>query len=103
MSGARTFTILHRILLPLIRPSALFLLLWTLLFTLREVSLALFLTGPHNQVLLVSIFQLWQGGQPGPAAAAAVALVGLLMVLVLPFVRMATGSMWRTGEGRRVV
>src|SRR5690606_24499192 len=67
--GARTLTIMWRIIAPLIKPSLLFLVLWTAVLSFQEVSMALFLAGPHNRVVSVAIWQLWQGAFLGSAAA----------------------------------
>jgi iron(III) transport system permease protein len=86
ISGARTLTIMRRILLPLIKPSLVYLTLWTALLSLQEVTMALFLSGPNNRVLSVSVWDLWQAGQQGPAAAGSVVLaivLGLLMFAIL--------------------
>jgi iron(III) transport system permease protein len=78
MSGAETFATIWRVLLPLIKPSVVYLAVWTALLTLQEVSMALFLSGPNNVVLSVSIFQLWIDGNLGPAAAGTVVLTFLM-------------------------
>ena len=86
MSGAGAGLTVTRILLPLVKPSAVYLAVWTGLLTLQEVSMALFLWGPENTVLSVSIFQLWSNGLLGPACAATVVLtlsMGALTLLVL--------------------
>ena len=74
MSGADNAMTVWRILLPLIKSSIIYLAVWTGLLTLQEVSMALFLSGPHNTVLSVAIFQLWVDGNLGPAAAGTVVL-----------------------------
>jgi iron(III) transport system permease protein len=92
MSGANNTTVMWRILLPLIKPSAIYLAMWTVLLSLQEVSMALFLSGPGNRVLSVSIFELWQGGNPGSAAAGSVVLVVALGTLVYPLLRLAAAG-----------
>jgi iron(III) transport system permease protein len=91
MSGANNGATMRRVLLPLIRPSLAYLAVWTALLTLQEVSMALFLSGPDNVVLSVSIFQLWTNGNPGPAAAGTVVLV-VLMAAATWIVLRATGA-----------
>jgi iron(III) transport system permease protein len=90
MSGAGTGAVVRRVLLPLIKPSVIYLVVWTGLLTLQEVSMALFLSGPHNVVLSVSIFQLWVGGNLGPAAAGTVVLT-VLMAIVTSLILKAAG------------
>lgn len=81
--GARTFTTIIRVLVPLIKPSMIFAGLWTAMLTFREVSMALFLTGPRNRVLSVAVWRIWESGDQGPAAAAAVVMVGITGLLLL--------------------
>lgn len=78
MSGASSRNVLMRVLLPLVRPSIVYLGVWTALLTVQEVSMALFLSGPQNNVLSVSIFQLWNNGNIGQSAAASVVLTVVL-------------------------
>lgn len=80
MSGAGNALAVRRILLPLVKPSMIYLAVWTGLLTLQEVSMALFLSGPRNVVLSVSIFQLWVDGNLGPAAAGTVVLLVLMTI-----------------------
>lgn len=91
MSGAGDGATVRRILLPLIKPSIVYLAVWTGLLTLQEVSMALFLSGPHNTVLSVAIFQLWVEGNLGPAAAGTVTLT-LLMASITWVILKATGG-----------
>jgi iron(III) transport system permease protein len=81
MSGAGNALVVRRILLPLVKPSIIYLAVWTGLLTLQEVSMALFLSGPRNVVLSVSIFQLWIDGNLGPAAAGTVVLLVLMTIV----------------------
>jgi len=88
--GARQFTIMWRIIVPLIKPSLLFAGLWTALLTFREVTMALFLSEIHNWVLSVSIWHLWESGKIGAAAAGSVVMVavmGMLMLVTLSLFR----------------
>jgi iron(III) transport system permease protein len=89
MSGALPFTTMWRILLPLVRPSIIYLATWTALLTLQEVSVAMFLSGPRNVVLSVNIFQLWVDGNMGPAAAATVVLTVLMAAATAVIFRMS--------------
>jgi iron(III) transport system permease protein len=91
MSGAGHTTIMLRVLLPLVRPSIIYLAVWTALLTLQEVSVAMFLSGPHNVVMSVNIFQLWTEGNMGPAAAATVVLT-VAMSIVTAFIFRMSGS-----------
>jgi iron(III) transport system permease protein len=94
MSGASARLTVTRILLPLIKPSAVYLAVWTGLLTLQEVSMALFLWGPENTVLSVSIFQLWTNGLLGPASAGTVVLTLLMGAMTLFILRFTGGAVY---------
>jgi len=80
--GSRHATIMWRIVCPLVKPSLIYLVLWTAMLSFQEVTMALFLSGPHNQVLSVAIWELWDGGSVGKASAAAVAMVSVMGALM---------------------
>jgi iron(III) transport system permease protein len=90
--GTRTPTIMRRVVLPLIRPSVVYLAVWTAMLSFQEVTMALFLSGPHNNVLSVSIWGLWEAGSLGTAAAGAVAMVFSMGVLMFSVLKFAAGS-----------
>jgi iron(III) transport system permease protein len=92
MSGANTSATMVRVLFPLVKPSIVYLAVWTGLLTLQEVSMALFLSGPQNIVLSVSIFQLWTDGNLGPAAAGTVVLTLILSVVTWTVLRLTQGA-----------
>jgi iron(III) transport system permease protein len=94
MSGANSRLTVTRVLLPLIKPSAVYLAVWTGLLTLQEVSMALFLWGPENTVLSVSIFQLWTNGVLGPASAGTVVLTLLMGAVTLLILQFSGGAMY---------
>jgi len=89
--GTKTPTIMRRIILPLIKPSTIYLAVWTAMLSFQEVTMALFLSGPHNHVLSVSIWVLWEGGSLGTAAAGAVAMVATTGVLMFGILSVAGG------------
>jgi iron(III) transport system permease protein len=92
--GAGPLATLRRVLLPLIRPSLIYAGMWTAMLTFREVSMALFLTGPRNQVLSVGVWLLWQQGKFNAGAASAVLMVlatGVLFVGASLIARRARG------------
>lgn len=86
--GATTATTIWRVLVPLIKPSLVFAGIWTAMSTFREVSMALFLSGPRNEVLAVGVWNAWDAGNIGAASAGAVIMVvsvGLILLISLPF------------------
>jgi ABC-type Fe3+ transport system permease subunit len=62
------------------------------MLSFQEVTMALFLSGPHNSVLSVSIWGLWEAGSLGTAAAGAVAMVSIMGVLMFAVLKFAGGS-----------
>lgn len=80
--GGRTTDTMWRVLLPLIRPSLVYAGLWTAMLTFREVSMALFLSGPKNGVLSVGVWLLWQQGKFDVGAASAIVLVALTGIIL---------------------
>ena len=87
--GTKTPTIMRRVVLPLVKPSVVYLAVWTAMLSFQEVTMALFLSGPHNTVLSVSIWSLWEAGSLGTAAAAAVAMVSIMGVLMFGVLKIA--------------
>ena len=90
--GTKNVTIMWRIIVPLIKPSLLYLALWTAMLSFQEVTMALFLSGPRNQVLSVSIWLLWEEGDLVIAAAGAVAIVTIAGALVFLILRLTGAS-----------
>jgi len=76
--GARRLGTMWWVMAPLIRPSLVFGGLWTGLLVFREISMALMLSGPNNQVLSVRIWAKWESGALSEASA-----LGVVMVLVM--------------------
>lgn len=90
--GTKTPTIMRRVVLPLIKPSVVYLAVWTAMLSFQEVTMALFLSGPHNHVLSVSIWGLWEAGSLGTAAAGAVAMVSIMGLLMFTVLKLVGGS-----------
>lgn len=90
--GTRTPTIMRTVILPLIKPSVIYLVVWTVMLSFQEVTMALFLSGPQNHVLSVSIWELWESGSLGTAAAGAVAMVAITSVLMFTILTIAGGG-----------
>lgn len=81
-AGATLGQNLRRIVLPLVRPATVALMIWLIVHSLREFSIAVILTSRKNEVLSTILFSLWETGEPGQAAAIAVTLMLLLGGLV---------------------
>ncbi len=82
VSGVRRLGIMWWVLAPLIRPSLLFGAMWTGLLAIREITMALMLSGPENQVISVQIWSRWDAGDLSEAAALGVVMVFVLGALV---------------------
>lgn len=80
--GTTTFQTIWYILIPLIRPTLIFAAAYVALRTFREVTMALFLASPENQVIAVKVFMLWTTAPLPLAASGALVLVVLILALV---------------------
>jgi len=83
--GAGFATILVRIVLPLALPSVLAAWLYVFLYTVRDLSIAVLLSGPDNRVVAVAILDLWNNGEIPELAALSVVLAGAVAILGLMF------------------
>jgi iron(III) transport system permease protein len=78
--GARRLGTMWWVIVPLVKPSLIFGMIWTGLLVFREVSMALMLAGPHNQVLAARVWIKWQSGASGINEASA---LGVVMIFVM--------------------
>jgi len=90
--GSKNLTIMRKIVLPLVKPSFIYLAIWTAILSFQEVTMALFLSGPHNQLFSVAIWELWDGGSLGVASAGAVTMVGVIGTLMFMVLRSTGGT-----------
>jgi iron(III) transport system permease protein len=74
--GAGALTVMWRIVLPLALPSVAAAWLYVFLHSIRDLSLAILLAAPGNQVIAVVILDLWNNGEVPELAALAVLLAG---------------------------
>lgn len=91
--GSKQLTVWRRIVLPTIGRSVVFLTLWTALLSFREVTMALMLAGPDNQVLATYVFTTWLRGDLNLTAAMGVIMVVVMGALFLVMQRLATGGL----------
>ena len=82
VSGATTFVVLRRVIMPLLRPTLIYAWLWIALLTYRELTLAVLLSVRGNITLPVVVWSVWQGGAFGRGAA----LTLVTLALLLPFI-----------------
>ena len=83
VSGASAVRVILRVTVPLLKPALFFSWVWVLLLTFREVTMALMLNSPTNNVLPVLIWNRWNEGRLPEAAAATVLLTLVAAVLLL--------------------
>jgi iron(III) transport system permease protein len=82
IAGASTPRTLRRIVLPLLAPTIVALIIWILVHSVREFSIAVMLQSGHNGVLSTLLYNYWDTGSPEHAAALAVLLMIVLLCLV---------------------
>ena len=93
ISGASWVTTIRRIYLPLLRPAVLASLLWSVMIAFREVSAVILLFTEKNQVLSVTLYNLWSKGTNYPLVAAlGVLMTFLLMLIMLVMYRLSGGN-----------
>lgn len=98
-SGASKLTGLRTVVMPLIAPALMYVFVWSILAAFRDVTLALFLNGPKNQVLSTVIWQQWTSASNHDVACATsvimMAAMGVFIAIVMrvfPGVRKAIGQ-----------
>lgn len=100
VAGARQWTVLRRILVPLLWPSLVAGGAFVFLATIRQLSLVLFLSGPGNEVVAPTMFSMWQTGSISEAAAFAVVVVLVVGVLLTIFSKVTSGLAIGNPHGR---
>ena len=88
-SGGSRIVALRRVILPLLVPALFYAGVWVALLSYREVTMALFLQSPQNQVLSTAIWNLWDSNNPADAAALGVVMFFTLMFLLLGLQKIA--------------
>jgi iron(III) transport system permease protein len=82
VSGATFLQNIRRVVVPLLKPTIFALLIWLVVHSLREFSVAVLLIARQNEVVSTILYSLWDQGEPGQAAAIAVILMLMLGGLV---------------------
>jgi len=90
-SGATSFGVVRRVVLPLMRRSLAFAWLYLAILTLRELTIAVILTTPRNITLPVVVWTQWANGGLAKAAACAV----LFLLLAAPLIGVTVFAMQR--------
>lgn len=89
VAGASWLTIFRKILIPLMMPALFGAWVWVFLISIRELSMAVLLTGPRSQVVATTIFELWEDGQFTEMAAFSVVITSFFVMLTLIFQRLS--------------
>lgn len=89
VSGAGTLKVLWAIVLPLTMPAVVAVWLYVFLHTIRDLSIAILLSGPQNQVVSVVILDLWDNGEVPELAALSVLLALVVTILGIVFMRLS--------------
>ena len=85
VGGASTLRIVGKVIVPLIRPGLVYVWIWTSLLAYRELTMAVLLSSPDNQVISTFIWGEWTGGGLGDAATAGIFMVVIMSPLVMGF------------------
>jgi iron(III) transport system permease protein len=85
VGGVSSFTILAKVIVPLIKPGLIYTWIWTSLSAYRELTMAVFLASPKSQVLSTYIWGQWHGGGLGDAAAIAIMMIAVMSPVVTSF------------------
>ena len=82
MSGASWLTTFSRITIPLLLPSVTAVWIWSVMQTIRDITLPIMLYSPNSRVLAVLIWDLWLSGEVPATCAIGVMLLIILAVLL---------------------
>lgn len=94
MSGASKWTVIRRIVLPLVRPAFVFGWLWLAMLAFRELTMVALLNSPRNTTLSVVIYNQFLGGSSGVSSAIALIMLVVMtpLVLLYLFLQRRTGG-----------
>jgi iron(III) transport system permease protein len=88
-SGASWSATFRRIVVPLMMPALFGGWIWVFLISVRELSIAVMLSGPRSQVISVALFELWEDGQLTEMAAFAMVVTAGVTALATLFHRVS--------------
>lgn len=87
IAGASLFGTFRHIVFPLLKPALLFGWLWIALLTFRELTIPTVLFSANNVTFSTAVWGLWYSGAFDAAAAANLVMLGLLLPLVVLYLR----------------
>jgi len=88
MCGANNFTVLYRILMPLASPAVMATSIYVFMHAIRDLSVAILLSGPNNGIISVVILDLWNNGEIPELAALSVPVATGATLLGMVFMRL---------------
>jgi iron(III) transport system permease protein len=89
VSGASRLDVVRRIIRPLVRPARAYGWLWLVLFSFRELTLAVMLSGPRSATLPVAVWIMFNEGHFGIAAASSLLMIAVLILPAVAYWRVA--------------
>lgn len=95
-SGAPTYKVLWAIVLPLTMPAVVAAWLYVFLITIRDLSVAILLSGPQTQVVSIVILDLWNNGEVSELGA-----LSVLLAIVVTFIGVIFERMSRRYQDKR--
>jgi iron(III) transport system permease protein len=89
MCGARNFVVLYRIVAPLASPAIMATSIYVFMYAIRDLSVAILLSGPNNSIVSIVILDLWNNGEIPELAAFSVLVAAGATVLGMAFMRLS--------------
>ena len=89
LSGAGHLTVLRRIVLPLASPAVAAAWIYVFMQAIRDLSVAILLSGPNNGIVSIVILDLWNNGEVPQLAALSVIIAAGAAVLGLAFMKLS--------------
>jgi iron(III) transport system permease protein len=93
VSGASLFTVLRKIVIPLLLPTVAGVAIWVAVHAMRELSMALMLNSTSNNVISFLIWSHWEGGDLKHASALGVVLIAIMLAMTFSGRYLATRHM----------
>ena len=87
MSGAGHWSVLRLIVLPLASPAVVAAWIYVFMNAIRDLSIAILLSGPNNGIISIVILDLWNNGEVPQLAAMSVVVAAGAAVLGLVFMK----------------
>lgn len=82
MSGAGFWSVMRRVVVPLLLPSLVGGGLYILLLSTKVASVAMLLYNPDTMILPVWIYRLWDEGSVGQTSALSVLMIAALILII---------------------